>query len=470
MLKILFKFCLLIGLVVGIQTPFFASFGPSWSGAALADDHDDGGDDDDDDGGAAGDDDDDDDRVIRRAPRVRQAPARRVAPVPLPFRAPDEIVAPRLAEADFQNLLAQGYTLIEAYQRPDDSVARRLRIPPGIALEAARETVRTMSTGETADFNHFYRTEQAEAVAATVPDTAATRLATGVTKAAVPIQPVCQGPHCANWQMIGWPQDPDRAQACTGEVTIGLIDTGLNARHQALDHADLTVIRSSPDALPQSEALHGTAVAALLVGKPGSRSPGLLPGARVIAVDAFHQAKGDQRADVFSLIKGMTQLADAGADVINLSLAGPANSALRDTVLHLSGERNVIIVAAAGNAGPKAWPRFPAAYGPVIAVTAVDRDHRVYRRAVTGKHIDIAAPGVDVWTAASISGARSKTGTSFAAPFVTATIALMRGQNPDLTAEAARQMLARDARDLGAPGPDPVFGHGLISAASLCPG
>ena len=131
---------------------------------------------------------------------------------------------------------------------------------------------------------------------------------------------------------------------------------------------------------------------------------------------------------------------------------------------------SIIITAAVGNAGPSAGPRFPAGYGPVIAVTAVDGDAQVYRRAVSGPHVDLAAPGVNVWTAASISGGRPKTGTSFAAPFVTAALALMRGQNPNLTGAEAVAALARDARDLGAKGRDKVFGHGLISARNLCPG
>lgn len=215
--------------------------------------------------------------------------------------------------------------------------------------------------------------------------------------------------------------------------------------------------------------IHGTAVAALLVGDPASRSPGLVPGARVVAVDAFHRRQGDERADVFTLIKGLTQLSERGADVINLSLTGPQNSALEEVIDELTTDENIIVVAAVGNAGAQAEPLFPAAYDSVIAVTAVDQNLRVYRRAVNGGHVDLAAPGVDVWTAASISGVRTKTGTSFAVPFVTAAVAMLRGQNPDLTTQQAIEALSLSARDLGAPGHDAVFGHGLISGAAICP-
>jgi subtilisin family serine protease len=98
----------------------------------------------------------------------------------------------------------------------------------------------------------------------------------------------------------------------------------------------------------------------------------------------------------------------------------------------------------------------------------VDRNQRIYRRAGGGRHVAFAAPGVEVWTAASVSGARGKTGTSFAAPFVSATIAIMRGQNPALTAAQARDILARDAIDLGPAGRDDVYGHGLLFAPAAC--
>ena len=93
------------------------------------------------------------------------------------------------------------------------------------------------------------------------------------------------------------------------------------------------------------------------------------------------------------------------------------------------------MIAAAGNDGPRAEPAYPAAYDSVIAVTAVDRSGTIYRRAIRGAHVDLAAQGVEVWTAASVKGARWKTGTSFAAPYVTAAVALWLQHDPMLTPE-----------------------------------
>ena len=129
-----------------------------------------------------------------------------------------------------------------------------------------------------------------------------------------------------------------------------------------------------------------------------------------------------------------------------------------------------MLIAAAGNDGPRAKPAFPAAYPDVIAVTAVDRSKRIYRRAAQGDHIDIAAPGVNVWTAASIKGQRPRSGTSFAAPFVTAAAALIVSDNPGFSREEVEIVLQNEADDLGVKGRDSVYGWGLLDISAICRG
>jgi subtilisin family serine protease len=267
---------------------------------------------------------------------------------------------------------------------------------------------------------------------------------------------------------IGWPEIPARSGVCGEGVPIGMVDTGINDRHDTFRGARMEVTRLTPDGLDPATAVHGTAVAALFVGDPGSRSPGLIPGARLVAVDAFHRAGTDERADVFALVAALDLLADSEVRVVNLSLAGPPNDVLAEAIARLSRDRDILFVAAAGNGGPAADPQYPAAYPEVLAVTAVDRRFEPWRRAARGEHVDLAAPGVDVWTAASIRGARTKTGTSFAAPFVSAAAALVRAQFPDLTADEVRAALIATAADLGNPGRDDVYGAGLLSSSGLC--
>jgi subtilisin family serine protease len=213
---------------------------------------------------------------------------------------------------------------------------------------------------------------------------------------------------------------------------------------------------------------HGTAVAALLVGNQSGRSPGLLPEAELIAVDTFHRlGRHGDVSDAYSIVKALDYLESRKVEIVNLSLAGPANALLERAVKSLT-DKGVILVAAAGNDGPKAKPVYPAAYPDVVAVTAVDRQKRPYRRAARGPHIDLAAPGVNVWIAASVKGAKPRSGTSFAAPFVTAAIALAKKSDPVSEKEAALFRLTSAAEDLGEPGRDDIFGWGLLNPAGLC--
>lgn len=399
--------------------------GPVWFGAAYAQD-------DDDDNGPrqrrirANDDDDD-------GPVRRRAPARAAAP--LPQRAPNEILVRGLSDEDLAGLEGQGFAVLQRRDLSDGLSLTRLRKPQSLTMADARRAVRQLQSPQGADFNHYYRTEQAAE---------------------------CQGVDCLAREMIEWP-----ATAGCGDLPlIGMVDTGLNAEHAALSDAAIRLHRVETES-PISDQLHGTAVASLLVGDTASRSPGLVPQAQLVAVDAFHKDQKDQRADAYALIEALDYLASQNVRVINLSLAGPPNRALEREIQELE-EAGIVVVAAAGNNGPSAKPAYPAAYDQVIAVTAVDRRGQVYRRANRGEHIDIAAPGVDVWTAASISGARTKTGTSYAAPFVTAAVAMMLQRQPDMTPAQVRERIVQDARDLGDRGRDHVFGQGLLTPPEGC--
>jgi minor extracellular protease Epr len=438
------RWFIVLGLVLAI--PMTAKDGGIFTAAWAQDDDDGGGDDDggDDDGGGGGGDDGGDNDTPRRDVPTRRVTG--VAPppvaVPLPERAPDEIVVVDLSAEDLGQLVSRGYEVIQTQTTTlVATIAHRLRIPQGTGLEVARDEVRALATGGTADFNHYYRTDQDEG-------------------------PACDGPHCAGFELVGWAA-ASQSPGCGAGARIGLIDTGINPDHETFIDGQLNVLTVVPEDLPASDAQHGTAVAAILIGKVDGRSPGLVPQASVVAVDAFHKIGSDQRSDVFSLVDAMDQLAIAGVDVVNMSMSGPANIVLERMVTRLA-EQGVVVVAAAGNDGPRAGPVFPGAYAPVLTVTAVDRNGDVYRRAGQGPHVDLAAPGVEVWTAASIKGARGKTGTSFAAPFVTAAVAILMAENKGMTVEEVTQAVTGSARDLGAPGHDEVFGAGLVQFGQLC--
>ena len=117
------------------------------------------------------------------------------------------------------------------------------------------------------------------------------------------------------------------------------------------------------------------------------------------------------------------------------------------------------MIAAAGNEGTAA-PRYPAASSSTIAVTAVDAAGRAYRAANTGPHIEFAAPGVDLYVARG-GGGGYRSGTSYAAPIVSALVA-RRAARSGVSLDAARSALRNGVRDLGAGGRDTQYGFGLV--------
>jgi subtilisin family serine protease len=166
-----------------------------------------------------------------------------------------------------------------------------------------------------------------------------------------------------------------------------------------------------------------------------------------------------------SLIEALNWMSTQGVAIINMSMSGPHDQVLQEAIERLS-RQGVIFIAAAGNEGPSAPPVYPAAYPQVIAVTAVGRDLRSYSYSNHGDYIDVAAPGVGIWTAFPNAMEGPLSGTSFAAPHVTAVVAALYDQVPVKTKDGF--LRAMRFRDLGPPGPDRIYGRGLIVASGVC--
>jgi len=277
----------------------------------------------------------------------------------------------------------------------------------------------------------------------------------------------CTGPGCKKFQIINLKTAGN--EVCTAhQPVIGMLDTSIDTSHLALRGQAIETLQVEQRPKLPSSASHGTAVAALLVGAGDGPVPGLLPDAKLVAIDVFHTTSSGDETDAASLIQGIEVLVDHGVKVINLSLTGPANSLLQEAI-DAAAARGTVIVAAAGNGGPGAEPAYPAAYDNVIAVTAVDHTLAVYDRAPRGSYITLAAPGVKILVAAAKGGTEIRSGTSYAAPFVAAAAAVAVAASPEEPAAKIAEGLEADARDLGDPGRDDVFGAGLLSASRFCP-
>lgn len=236
-------------------------------------------------------------------------------------------------------------------------------------------------------------------------------------------------------------------------LRIGMVDGRAAQSRPALAGVRMVQKGFAPGAGQPSA--HGTAVASLIAGA-GIRSSA--PGATLYIADVY--GTGPTGGSAQAVVQGLGWLAQEGLPVINISLVGPQNLLLQAAVERLSA-RGVLLVAAVGNDGPAAKPLYPAAYPSVVAVTGVDARGRVLPEAGRGAHVDFAAIGAG--RAAGVGGGSAGVrGTSFASPIVAGRLARLSQSPSPAGAAKALSILAASAKDLGAPGMDPVYGRGLI--------
>ncbi len=242
-------------------------------------------------------------------------------------------------------------------------------------------------------------------------------------------------------------------------MTIGMIDGPVDASHPALAGVQITAESVLGDGARVPNADHGTAVAILIGGQdPSGALEGFAGGARLHAVLAFASGRGGEAGTAEHIAAAIDRLLARNVRLINMSFAGPQNRVVAD-VLGRAAARGAVMIAAAGNSG-QALAAYPAGYPDVIAVTAIDAGYRRYRRANYGSHIEFSAPGVDLYVA-NRRGAEYASGTSYAAPIITALAARLA---PGGSTSTVRNRLRAAAVDLGAPGRDGEFGWGLVRA------
>jgi hypothetical protein len=244
------------------------------------------------------------------------------------------------------------------------------------------------------------------------------------------------------------------------DVAIAVIDSGIDVTHPEL----AGTIIGTFDALNSKEGAHphGTGVAGTIAAH--GQLIGAAPGARILAIRAFAaNPKDGADSTSFVVMRAISYAVQQHAQVINMSFAGPADPLVQEA-LAACAARGIVLVAAAGNAGPNSPPLYPAADNHVIAVTATDSADRLFAASNRGAQISIAAPGVDILMPAPDDKYQVKSGTSFAAAYISGLAALLIDRNPGITPDGVRAALTATAHDLGPKGRDDQFGAGLADA------
>src|SRR5215813_3883798 len=237
---------------------------------------------------------------------------------------------------------------------------------------------------------------------------------------------------------------PEAHRLATGNrILVAVIDSGVDASHPDLAGAVVDNLEAANDNAPHP---HGTGMAGAIAAHRSML--GTAPRVGLLTVRAFSSRANSADGTTFNIIKGLDWAVERGARVINMSFAGPNDPRLRDALARVA-RKGVVLVAAAGNAGPQSPPLYPAADPNVIAVTATDMDDKLFSGANRGNHIAVAAPGVDI-LAPSVNGTyQFTTGTSVASAQVSGIAALLIERNPSLTPGDVRRILTRTAKSLG---------------------
>ena len=196
---------------------------------------------------------------------------------------------------------------------------------------------------------------------------------------------------------------------------------------------------------------------------------GVAPQAQILAVKVLDGA-GFGTEDW--IIAGIEWAVLNGADIINLSIQGPGQQGLQEAC-DAARDAGVLLVAAGGNSLAGEGPvQYPAAYDSVIAVTGIDLFNVPADFSPRGDSLELAAPGVEIYSTVAGGNYATLSGTSQAASFVSGTAALyMSGTTQDLNGdglidgEDVRWLLQLTATDLGDAGKDPIFGYGLVNAS-----
>jgi subtilisin family serine protease len=254
----------------------------------------------------------------------------------------------------------------------------------------------------------------------------------------------------------------------TGDpVKVGVIDTGIDLKHPDLQ----TNIKGGYNAInplksPNDDNGHGTHVAGIIAALNNDIGViGVGPNIDLYAIKVLNASGSGYLSDV---IEGLDWARTNGMHVVNMSLGTSQDiQSFHDAILN-AYNAGVTIVAAAGNSGGAV--SYPAAYPEVIAVSATDQNNQIASWSSRGPEVDLAAPGVNIYSTYKGQSYATLSGTSMATPHVTGAAALIIDTKKcDLNLDSictpaeVQQRLEQTAIDLGDPGKDYLYGSGLVN-------
>ncbi|MEI6089873.1 MAG: S8 family serine peptidase [bacterium] len=218
------------------------------------------------------------------------------------------------------------------------------------------------------------------------------------------------------------------------------------------------------DPIPEDECNHGTPVAGIIAAKANNVTgiAGIAYNSRILTSKCFNAAGTGESDDIAAAI---VYAADNGANVLNCSFGDYYESKIIRDAINYAYNKGCVIIASSGNINNYEY-HYPSNYEKVICVGGSNERGGKYSFGNYGSFLDIVAPGQNVLTIKTGNGYFAFSGTSAAAPHVTAGVALLLSYNKSLTPREVKEILKASATDAGEPGWDVKFGNGILNCSA----
>jgi minor extracellular protease Epr len=274
-------------------------------------------------------------------------------------------------------------------------------------------------------------------------------------------------------QKVDWGIDhvnaPQAWVNCTGNgIKIAIVDTGISKKHPDLTVAGgVNLLDTTENKKWDDDNGHGTHIAGIIGACNNSIGVvGVAYDSELYAVKVL-DSNGDGK--ISDVIEGIEWAVENDMDIVSLSLGTNLYSQALEDACEVAYNSDILLVAAAGNSGDGNPDTndvdYPAKFDSVIAVAAIDCNNATPIWSADGTEVELAAPGVDIYSTYLEGSYVLNSGTSMATPFVSGIAALIKSENPSLSPEEIRSLLEYRAVDLGTSGKDSTFGYGLVQAS-----
>lgn len=216
------------------------------------------------------------------------------------------------------------------------------------------------------------------------------------------------------------------------KVLVAILDTGIDKYHEDLQGKVLKEIDLTGNSSPGDLKGHGTHVAGIIAANSNNEIgiSGIAPNVKFMNVKVTDDY-GKCKADIVS--KGIIWAVDNGAKIINISLEFNEPYPDMEKAINYAYQHDCLIIASASNQTIK--PVYPASYENCLSVTATDENDRIASLSYNGDWIDIAAPGLSIYSTLPDNSYGYKNGTSFATAQVSGLAAILYGLASDQNAD-----------------------------------